>query len=124
MRPCLLTVLVLVLAAPPAPAQLKEIGVEVLKGILSKGIDAGIDYLWGKDTAPDQRVAELQRQLSSYEAGLRQVELSGRNMTLRGRSGRDLVLPLTYGIKETTIADNRRWSWPICCVTRDKPDAR
>ena len=43
----------------------------------------------------------------TWPAGLRQMELSGGNMTLTGRSGRDLVLPLTYDIKETTIADNR-----------------
>ena len=43
----------------------------------------------------------------AWPTGLSQVELSGRNMTLRGRSGRDLLLPLTYEIGTTTIAENR-----------------
>jgi len=74
MRLPVIAVVVMAVSVQQAPAQLKEIGVEVLKGIGSKLIDVGIDYLWGKDTTAEQRVTELQARLSAYEAGLRQVD--------------------------------------------------
>lgn len=74
MRLPILAILVVAVSVQPAPAQLKEIGVEILKSIGSKLIEAGIDSLWSKDTPADQRVTELQARLSAYEAGLRQVD--------------------------------------------------
>jgi WD40 repeat protein len=83
MRITLVCVLTLAVSASPARAQdvkqnlaegAKWAGGELLKGIGSRLTDKGLDYLWGSDTAADQRVAELQGRLKAYEDGLRQVD--------------------------------------------------
>jgi hypothetical protein len=56
---------------------------------------------------PGIRIGALTELPLAWPAGLRELELSGTNMTLRGRSGRDLVLPLPYGIQTITIANHQ-----------------
>src|SRR5262249_48609138 len=73
-RYVLALIVTVTLAAPSFAQLLKEVGVEVLKTVGAKLVGKGFDYLWGKEIAPDQRVAELQERLSAYESGLRQVD--------------------------------------------------
>jgi|GEM_PF-2377028 len=78
MRYALALVATVVVAAPPAFGQAKDVakfvGGELLKGIGSGLAKGAIELLWNKDTSGEQRVAELNTRLSAYEAGLRQVD--------------------------------------------------
>ncbi len=106
MRLTVVCVLTLAVTAGAARAQIEDklveagisVGAELLKTIGSKLASEGLDYLWGKDIAPDQRVAELQGRLTAYEDGFRRVDAKSA----------DQIASLRKDLSSRTTADDVR----------------
>ena len=106
MRLAVVCVLTLAVTGGTARAQIEDklieagisVGAELLKTIGSKLASDGLDYLWGKDIARDQRVAELQGRLTAYEDGLRRVDAKSA----------DQIASLRKDLSSRTTADDVR----------------